>query len=264
MPRPKSTSKKDGTIAAKSAAETSTSAKTLSSRIEKTRSSKSYVVDLKVNSPASLGYLGIDGLESAPAIVRLSKVKGLDAIAITDLYSGEFIDRLVSAAQGSPLTVIPGVSLRCRLGSCDDVILSCLFPESTTSSDIERFLKELGVPSDARGDTTHVLPQMLDQILHTVEKFAGVAIPTRIDKTPHRLAVLSELVETYGFRAFDLAYADSAEMFKKRWPKVSFKLFSFSDAYALAQIGSRSARLKLTAPGFAGIREVVARQVVAS
>lgn len=239
---------------------TSSDNKPLSSRIEKARSNKSYVVDLKVNSPASLGYLSIDGLESAPAIVRLSKVKGLDAIAITDLYSGEFVDELVKAAQGSPLTVIPGVSLRCRVGTCDDVIISCLFPESTTSADVAAFLRALDVPVEARGDTAYIITKPLDQVLHTVESFDGVAIPTRVDKTPHRLAVLGELVETYGFRAFDLAYSDSAALFKKRWPKMTFKLFSFSDAYALAQIGSRSARLKLSTPGFAGIREIVARQ----
>ena len=44
----------------------------LASKIEKTRTGKSsYVLDLKVNSPASLGYLNIDGIESAPAMVRL-------------------------------------------------------------------------------------------------------------------------------------------------------------------------------------------------
>jgi hypothetical protein len=242
----------------------STKTKSLTSKIEKTKTQRNYVVDLKVNSPSSLGYLSIDGLDSAPAIVRLSKVKGLDVIAITDLYSGDFVDQLVSAAQGSPLTVIPGVSLRCRVGSCDDVILSCLFPETTTSSEITAFLQALGVPSDAKGNAAFVLPQTLDQVLHTLEAFHGVAIPTRVDKTPHRLAVLGELVETYGFRAFDLAYADSSAMFKKRWPKTQFKLFSFSDAYALAQIGSRSVRLKLSTPGFAGIREVMARQTISA
>jgi hypothetical protein len=237
----------------------------LTNKIEKTRTSKSnYVLDLKVNSPASLGYLHIDGLESAPAMVRLSRVKGLDVIAITDLYSGEFIDQLTAAAQGAPLTVIPGVSLRCRVGRCDDIIISCLFPETTTSSDVARFLRELRVPEQAKGDVNYVVALPLDQVLHTLEMFNGVAIPTRVDKTPTRLAVLGELVETYGFRAFDLAYTDSAAHFKRRWPKIKFQLFSFSDAYALAQIGSRSARVRLPTPGFAGIRQIVAREIAAS
>ncbi len=234
----------------------------LAAKIEKARSPKcNYVLDLKINSPASLGYLHIDGLESAPAMVRLSRVKGLDVIAITDLYSGEFIDSLVAAAKGAPLTVIPGVSLRCGVGRCDDIILSCLFSETTSSSDIALFLRALQIPPDAKGNANFVVPQTLDQVMHTLESFQGVAIPTRVDKTPNRMAVLGELVENYGFRAFDLAYTDSAALFKRRWPKLKFQLFSFSDAYALAQIGSRFARVKLPNPGFEGIRQIVARQI---
>ena len=102
----------------------------LARQIEKTRTrTKSYVLDLRVKSPASRGYLGVEGLDSAPAIVRLAKVKGLDVIAITDLFSADFVDRMVSAAKDSPLTVIPGVSLRCRVGNCDDVVMTCLFDE---------------------------------------------------------------------------------------------------------------------------------------
>lgn len=237
-------------------------AKTLRDQIEKTSSRKSYVLDLKVNSPASLGYLGIDGLDSAPAIVRLSKVKGLDVIAITDLYSADFVDRLVEAATGSPLTVIPGVTIRCKVGACDDVVMSCLFPENTTTNTINTFLAQLGVPVSAKGRPSHILAASLGQIVSLLDSYQGVAIPTRIDKTPNRLAVLPELVEVHGFRAFDLAYGDSENIFKKRWPKLKFQLFSFSDANALAQIGSRIARVKMSEPGFAGIREIVARQQV--
>jgi PHP family Zn ribbon phosphoesterase len=240
----------------------STTAVPLKAQIEKTRSprSKSYVMDLRVHSPASLGYLGVEGLDSAPAIVRLAKVKGLDVIAITDFYSGEFVDRLVAAAKNSPLTIIPGVDLRCKLGVCDDVILSCLFPESFTTENVNEFLRAIKVPRSVQGNKTYLLATPLDEILHAVEQFRGVALPTRMDKTPHRMAAIPELVETYGFRAFDLAYADSGAFFKKRWPKIRFQLFAFSDANALAQIGSRIARIKLTNPGFDGIREVVARE----
>lgn len=240
-------------------------AKALSARIEKSSSTKgsNYVLDLKVNSPASLDYLSIDGLESAPAMVRLSKVKGLDVIAITDLYSGDFVDPLVTAAEGSRLTVIPGVSLRCSVGACNDVILSCLFPETTTTTEIKSFLADLDIPEDVAGNASYVVRHPLDMILHKLDERQAVTIPTRIDKTPHRLEALGDLVETYGFRAFDLAYSDTANTFKQRWPNLKFQLFSFSDAYGLAQIGSRSARVKMTSPGFAGVREIVARQSLA-
>lgn len=239
----------------------------LSAQIETTRQSdkpkvgrsKSYVMDLRVHSPASLGYLGVEGLDSAPAIVRLAKVKGLDVIAITDFYSGNFIDQMVNAARGSALTIIPGVDLRCKLGACDDVIISCLFPEDFTAANVNQFLDALRIPTAMRGNRNYLMRTSLDEALCTLETFRGVALPSRMDKTPHRMAAIPELVETYGFRAFDLAYGDSGTYFKKNWPHLKFQLFAFSDANALAQIGSKFARLKLTSPGFAGIKQVVAR-----
>lgn len=234
---------------------------TLSQRIEKTKTrQKSYVMDLRVQSPASMGYLGVDGLDSAPAIVRLAKVKGLDVIAITDFYSGDFIDRMVAAAKSSPLTVIPGVSVRCRVKTCSDVTISCLFPESITSAGIAEFLRDLNVPRDARGNPNYVITATMDQLLHALSTRNGIAIPSRLDKTPHRMSIIPELVEQYGFRAFDLAYGDSSAYFKKRWPKMKFQLFTFSDANALAQIGSRNAKVKMPTPGFEGIKELIARE----
>ena len=233
----------------------------LASKVEKTRSrAKNYVLDLRVYSPASNGYISLDGLDAAPAIVRLAKVKGLDVIAITDLFSADFIDRMVSASKDSPLTVIPGVGLRCRVGNCDDVVMSCLFPENTKAEHINRFLKAMDVPSQADSRHRHLVTKPLREILETLDAFGGIAIPSRLDKTPNRKAEIRNLVENYGFRAFDLAYGDSAGYFKKSWPKLQFHLFSFSDANALAQIGSRTARVKLNLPGFEGIREIVARK----
>jgi hypothetical protein len=167
---------------------------------------------------------------------------------------------MVSAAKDSPLTVIPGVGVRCKVGACDDVALSCLFPENVTTNDINAFLDALQVPVAMRGKPNYLVKLPLDKILLALESFNGVAIPSRLDKTPHRMTVLPTLVQDYGFRAFDLAYSDSAAFFKKRWPKVKFHLFTFSDANALAQIGSRNARVKLANPGFQGIREMVARE----
>lgn len=234
---------------------------TLSTQIEKTRvRQKSYVMDLRIHSPASLGYLGVDGLDTAPALVRLAKAKGLDVIAVTDFYSGKFVDRVAQAGRSALLTVIPGTVIRCALGSCDDVTLSCLFPEDADAEAIERFLAALRVPENARGDRRFRVPAPLPEILAQVERFNAVVFPSRMDKTPHRMAVIPQLVEEFGFRAFDLAYPDTARFFKARWPKIKFRLFSFSNANALAQVGSRIARVKMPVPGFAGIKQLVARE----
>lgn len=241
--------------------------RSLQERVEKTRvRQKSYVMDLRIHSPASLGYLGIEGLDTAPALVRLARVKGLDVIAVTDFYSGQFIDRVINAAKAynSPLTVIPGVVIRCAIQKCEDVLLLCLFPESCTSQDIERFLTALEVPSSAFGSRSFVIHKPMPDILRVVEQFQGLAVPSRMDKTPSRLSVVPMLIEQYGFRAFDLAYADSVKYFKTRWPRLKFHLFSFSNANTLAQVGSRMSRVKMALPGFAGLKQLVTRGCIAA
>lgn len=232
--------------------------------VTSTRRLKSYVVDLRVHSPASLGYLGIEGIDTAPALVRLARVKGLDMIAITDFHSAHFIDRIMSAARETSLKVIPGVVVRCRLAECDDVTISCLFPESFDSKKIESFLNALEIPASAFGSKDYLVTVPFEKILDLLAVYGGIALPSRMDKTPHRLSVIPLLVEKYGFRAFDLAYHDSVRFFKQRWPKIKFQLFSFSNANALAQVGSRIARLKMAESGFDGLRQIIERTPAAA
>jgi len=234
----------------------------LDSRIEKSRTRrKSYVMDLRIHSPSSLGYLALDGIDTAPALVRLAKVKGLDVIAVTDYYSGRYIDRVLSAAKDTTLTVIPGVVIRCAIEGCRDVVLSCLFPESYRSAQIEDFLRSLGVPEAVSGDRGHLVDRPFEEILERVESMGGIAMPSRMDKTPYRKAALPALVEKYGVRVFDLAYyPESIQIFKKNWPRIKFHLLSFSSANALAQVGNRNSKVKLASPGFPGIRDLALRQ----
>lgn len=229
-------------------------------KVEKTKTrQKNYVMDLRIHSPASLGYLGIEGLDTAPALVRLAKVKGLDVIAVTDFYSGSYVDRITEAAKNTAIVVIPGVDLRCVVGGCNEVVISCLFQENFSSQGINEFLSALEIPESAQGDRMYLCQAPLAKILNLVDYYQGVALPSRLDKTPHRMLTIPVLVEQYGFRAFDLAYPDSDRFFKRNWPKIKFNLFSFSNANALAQVGSRTARVKLSSPGFSGVKELVAR-----
>jgi PHP family Zn ribbon phosphoesterase len=227
--------------------------------VEKQVTKKSYTVDLRVHSPSALGYFGVEGLDSASALVSLAKVKGLDIIAVSDFYRGDFIDKIQAAAQGKQLTIIPGVDVRCKVGLCDDVHISCLFPEYFTSRAVTDFLEAIKIPHHAAGDSRYIVEVPLERLLTVLEEMGGVALPTRIDKTPYRAQAIPELVERYGFRAFDLAYTDSERYFAAKWPKEKFQLFNFSNAHALAQVGSRIAKVKLPNPGFMGVRHLIER-----
>lgn len=231
-------------------------------KIEKSRG-KSYTLDLRIHSPASLGYQTIQGIETADALVRLCKVKGIDVIAITDSNSGDYINKVVESAKDHPLLVLPGVEVRCRLNECDDVTLACIFKEGSGGERVEEFLKRLDIPVSAKGRNDFVVRENLESIIALVEEFEGAIIPCRMDKTPQRMRVIPALVEEYGFRTFELAYGDTAKFFKKRWPKLKFNLTSFSEAKALAQVGSRTAKAKLNRPGIEGIREFARREQLA-
>ncbi len=220
---------------------------------------KKYVMDLRVHSPESLNYFGLEGIDTAPAMVSLAKVKGLDMIAVTDFYSARFVDRVVAAAKDTPVTIIPGVDIRCIVGACDDVVLTCLFPEDFSSNSIENFLSDLEIPSSAQGNANYLLRKPFERVLEVLELHGGVAIPSRIDMTPHRLSALPILVEKYGFRAFDLAYPETAQFLKRRFPKIKFQALTFSSANSLAQVGSRTAKVKMPIGGFAGVRDLVSR-----
>jgi hypothetical protein len=234
----------------------------LKSKVKKTRKRrKSYSMDLRIHSPSSLGYLGINGIDTAPALVRLAKVKGLDVIAVTDFYSGDYIDRISEAAEESPVTVLPGVVIRAALPVCNDIVLMVIFPEHFRTADVDRVLQALKVPDSAKGNSDFIVPLPFDEVLSVLDSFEGITVPSRMDKTPYRREALAELVEDYGFRAFDLAYfPESKNIFKANWPKIEFELLSFSNANALAQVGSRISKVKMGAPGFAGLQTLVERQ----
>ena len=220
---------------------------------------KTYSLDLRIHSPVALGHFGMEGVDTLPALVRLAKNKGLDVIAVTDFYNSETVDRIKNAAIGSSLIVIPGVDIRAAIPECNDIQLTCIFPENFCSEQIAELLRALRVPESAKGRRDYIVALELVDIISLIEAHGGGCFPSRMDKTPARMNAIPTLVNQYGFRAFDLAYQDSIRFFQARWPKENFHLFSFSNANALAQVGSRSARVKLDQPSFDSLRELVKR-----
>lgn len=225
------------------------------------RKGKKYELDLRIHSPGTLGYFAAGGVEPAAALTRLAKAKGIDMIGVTDFYNASFVDLIQKAPKAHKLTVLPGVDINCRVGACEKVQLTCLFPEGTPSSELYSVLTALGVPKQARGDSDYVVGKDFEDVLEIVESAGGVLIPSRIDKTPYRQLAIQPLVEQFGFHAFDLVHPEQPELFKSHWPEGEFTFFSFSNAHALAQIGSRTSSVKLPTPGFEGLKERVRRRV---
>ncbi len=222
---------------------------------------KKYSVDLRVHSPGTVGYFTAGGVEPGPALVRLAKVKGLDMVGLTDYYNPDYIDEVQASAANSSMTIIPGMDMCCQVEDCAEVYITTLFPETYTALELQEVLDELKVPESAKGRKEYCITTPFEQVLEIVEKRGGVVIPSRLDKTPYRQLAIPALVEKYGIHAFDLVHPENPEFFKKFWPSGGFTFFSFSNAHALAQIGSRAKKVKLQSPGFQGLKELVQRRI---
>lgn len=222
---------------------------------------KKMTIDLRVHSPGTIGYFEGGGIEPGPALLRLAKVKGLDMLGITDFYDAGFIDKLpLPLDRGSDISILPGLDFRCALGACKEVYITALFPEHYRGTELRQVLADLAIPSGV--DKSYCVEAPFRTVIETIERHGGVVIPSRVDKTPYRQLSIPILVQEFGFHTFDLVHPENMELFKERWPAGQFTFVSFSNATALAQIGTRSTKVKLVSSGFEGLKELVARRIL--
>lgn len=123
-------------------------------------------LDLHVHSPESRDWR--DRHASAEDLVRRALDQGLDGLAITDHESGQFIDALRAAAEGTGLTIIPGVELN-NLAGNEGIHLIALFDLDTTANDIDHFLSSIGSlkgtgANVTRGTATAGILEVLEKI----------------------------------------------------------------------------------------------------
>jgi len=222
---------------------------------------RKYSMDLRIHTPGTVGYFVSGGINPAPALSRLAKVKGLDIIGLTDFHDAALVDQITIQAKDADVTILPGVDLRCELSGCNEVYLIVLFEEGTSSSVIYSLLDELQIPAAARGRKGYTVSASVAKVIAAAEARGGVIIPSRMDKTPFRQLAIPALVDQFGFRVFDLVHPESKDLFKDRWPDGGFTFLSFSNADALAQIGTRTTSIKLASAGFGGLQELLKRRV---
>lgn len=222
---------------------------------------KVYKIDLRLRSPENLSVQTMNSVEAAPALVRLARVKGLNSIAITDYHDWSQIELTKKASQGTTVNVIPGMCVNCSVTSDSNITTIVLFPENYTANQIEKCAVELNIPTGARGRSDFALKMDYSEFLRIIEAHGAIAIPTRIDLTPHHLLSVPRLVEEFGIHCFDLAHIDNPQYFKDRWPNGEFTFLSFSNASSLAQVGSRLTKIKLPKSGFEGIKELAKRRI---
>lgn len=102
-------------------------------------------IDLHIHTPASKCFKN-KNIE-ADAIIKKSIEKGLDAIAITDHNSAEWIDVIKERAKSTPLVIFPAVEITTSEG----IHIVALFDIDKSKVDIENFLGAIDVTPDKYG-----------------------------------------------------------------------------------------------------------------
>lgn len=136
--------------------------------------------DLHIHTPASKCFYNKN--VTPEQIVQKAIQMKLGAIAITDHNTGEWVDEIKIAAEGTNLTVFPGVEI--TVGDAHNHIIAILDVDKTTR-DIEDLLSKVDIFCNKRGKEDAFSSMSVVEVIEIIasEKFEGIAIPAHIDST---------------------------------------------------------------------------------
>lgn len=128
-------------------------------------------LDLHVHTPASHDFA--DKTVNADQIVAHAQKVGLDAIAITDHNTVDFVDTAREAAKKKDFTIFPGVEISCG-GSVNGAIhVIALFNPTKTKADLQLVLGELQI----KGSGEHALTsKSVSDVIDIVRGAGGLPV----------------------------------------------------------------------------------------
>jgi len=132
-------------------------------------------IDLHIHTPASKCFKN-KNIE-ADAIIKKSIEKGLDAIAITDHNSAEWIDVIKERAKSTPLVIFPAVEITTSEG----IHIVALFDIDKSKVDIENFLGAIDVTPDKYGATDAISRFNAQQVIEKIVERCGLAVLAHVD-----------------------------------------------------------------------------------
>lgn len=129
-------------------------------------------LDLHVHTPGSDCFNG----DCTPdELVNTAISRGLAGIAITDHNSAEWIDRVVAAAKGKPITVFPGVEITCQSGGGSIHIVG-IFDVKKTAEDIKALLNKLDIGRESYGKQETLVQKTPQEVLQMIQQLDGLAV----------------------------------------------------------------------------------------
>jgi len=205
-----------------------------------------------------------------PLIVQEALERGIHLIAITDHNASANFTAVWEAAQGTDLTVLPGMELQTK----EEVHLLCLFETTEqlqewqkivdqelpeTLNNVDFFGEQFVV--DASGDflrredrllinSTHL---ELDHAAETVTRLGGLAIPAHVDRKANGLIEILGLIPP-GFEALEISRHLTPEAARQKFPQLSGQTLLQSGDVHLLDSFLGSTRFEIAAPTLAEIR----------
>ena len=149
-------------------------------------------MDLHVHTPASHDF---KSKEITPEqIVQHCQSVGLDAIAITDHNTGEYIDKIKEAAKGKVI-IFPGVEISC-VGGQSGIHIIGIFDVDKTTRDIEAILAKLDIQPERYGKEDAITQKSVNDVINIISERGGIAVAAHCQSSKGVLREMQGLQRT--------------------------------------------------------------------
>ena len=149
-------------------------------------------MDLHVHTPASHDF---KNKEITPEqIVQHCQSVGLDAIAITDHNTGEYIDKIKEAAKGKVI-IFPGVEISC-VGGQSGIHIIGIFDVDKTTRDIEAILAKLDIEPERYGKEDAITQKSVNDVINIISERGGIAVAAHCQSSKGVLREMQGLQRT--------------------------------------------------------------------
>jgi hypothetical protein len=196
--------------------------------------------------------------------VEAAIAKGLGMIAITDHNSVEWCERVMRAAQGTSLTVLPGFELTVKPG----VHVLGLFDTTTPIEKLRGLLQKLGIENDRMGDPVAFTDIPIEdpdyRVTKAITNAGGIAIPAHINLASGLVGRLKagpaveEFLRKSGCDILEVPLKKIPDLVKDMLRKdpTKFAIIDGSDAHQLQEIGNNNLWLKMDTIGLNGVKQL--------
>jgi len=207
-----------------------------------------------------------------PLIVRRAQELNVNVIAVTDHNSAANVQAVIDAAQGTGLTVLPGMEVQTR----EEVHMLCLFDtlEQVTEWQDAIFAALPDVPNnadvfgaqyvvDARGEYLSTEERLLatstslsvEQVVDGANALAGICLPAHVDRPSYSiLANLGFVPPRLDIAGVEISRLTTPQKLVQLFPALAqYGIIVSGDAHRLAEMTART-RVQVAGPTVSELR----------